>query len=82
MKKNIVIGGYTKEQREKELEKIKIKYSKRCYTFINYIDNGKLKSVAVFEVDETILRKEKSQKLLMIGAFFFLLSIILYIKSS
>ena len=82
MKKNIVVGGFTKEQREKELEKIKTKYSKKGYKFINYVDNGKLKSVAVFEVDENILRKEKSQKLMVIGGFFLLLSLILYIKAS
>ena len=82
MKKNIVVGGYTKEQREKELEKIKNKYSNKGYKFINYIDNGKLKSVAVFEVDENILRKEKSQKLMLLGGFFLLISLILYMKAS
>ena len=82
MKKNIVVGGFTKEQREKELEKIKIKYSNKEYKFINYVDNGKLKSVAVFEVDEYILKKEKSQKLMFIGGFFLLISLILYLKAS
>ncbi len=82
MKKNIVVGGYTKEQREKQLEKIKTKYSNKGYKFINYIDNGKLKSVAVFEVDEYILKKEKSQKLLMVGGFFLLIALILYMKAS
>jgi len=82
VKKNIVVGGMSKSQREKELEKIKSKYSKKGYSFINYIDNGTLKSVAVFEVDESVLRKEKSQKLLMVGGFFLVLSLILYMKAS
>lgn len=29
MRKQIVVGGFTKEQREKELGKIKAKYSKK-----------------------------------------------------
>lgn len=82
MKKSIVIGGFTKEQREKDLEKIKQKYSKRGYKFLNYMDNGALKSIAVFDVDESILRKEKSIKLISLGVFFLVLSAILYIRAS
>ena len=82
MKKNIVIGGLSKSQREKELEKIKTKYSKKGYKFINYVDNGTLKSVAVFDVDDNILRKEKSQKLLLASGFFMLIALILYMRAS
>lgn len=82
MQKEIVVGGFTKEQRLKELEKIKTKYDKKGYKYINYIDNGALKSVAVFDVDEALLRKEKSQKFILLGAFFLVLSVILYIKGS
>lgn len=82
MKKNIVIGGFSKEQREKELEKIKEKFSKKGYEFIEYIDNGALKSVAVFEVDELIIRKEKQKNLFILAGFFLLLSAVLFIKAS
>jgi len=82
VKKNIVIGGLSKSQREKELGKIKTKYSKKGYKFINYVDNGTLKSVAVFDVDDNILRKEKSQKLLLASGFFMLIALILYMRAS
>lgn len=82
MKKSIIVGGVSTEQREKELEKIKAKYMKRGYKFIDYIDNGTLKSVAVFEVDESILKKEKSKKLFIASGFFFLLAIVLFIKAN
>ena len=72
----------SKKQREQELEKVKTKHAKKGYKFINYVDNGTLKSVAVFEVDEAILRKEKSQKLFIIGGFFLLLSLVLFMKAS
>lgn len=81
MKKNIVVGGFTKAQREKELEKVKAKHEKKGYKFVEYIDNGSLKSVAIFEVDEAILKKEKSQKLIGTGALFLILAVILYISS-
>ena len=34
--KNIVVGGFSKEQREKELEKIKTKYEKKVINFRIY----------------------------------------------
>ena len=82
MRKNIVIAGFSKEKREIELEKTKTKYSKKGYTFLDYIDNGTLKSIAIFEVDESIIKKEKSINLMLMGGFFLLLSIILYLKAS
>lgn len=82
MKKNIVVGGFSKEQREKELEKIKEKFSKKGYEFVEYLDNGALKSVAVFEVDEQVVRKEKSKNLFILAGFFMLLSVFLYIRAS
>ena len=81
MKKNIVIGGYTKEQREKNLEKIKEKHTKKGYIFLEYIDNGTLKSIAIFEVDDQIIKKEKSKSLFIYAGFFLLLSIYLFIKA-
>ncbi len=82
MQKEIVVGGFTKEQREQNLEKIKTKFTKRGYKFLKYIDNGTLKSVAVFEVDEKILRKEKSRSLYIMSAFFLLLSLYLFTQSN
>jgi len=82
MRKNIVIAGFSKEKREIELEKVKSKYSKKGYSFLDYIDNGTLKSIAIFEVDEAIIKKEKSINLMLLGGFFLLLSIILYVKAS
>ncbi len=82
MRKEIAVGGFTKEQREKELEKIKIKYSKKAYRFIDYVDNGTLKSVAVFDVDEEVLRKDKAKNLFIAAGFFLLIAAILFIKSS
>jgi len=76
--KNIVVGGFTKEQREKELEKTKTKYGNKGYKFLKYEENGALKSVAVFEVDEAILRKEKSMQLIVIGVGFLVVAAILY----
>jgi len=82
MKKTIVVGGYNEEQRKRNLEKIKTKYEKKGYKYLDYLDNGALKSVAVFEVDELILRKEKSKQLIFIGGCFLVLSLILYLKAS
>lgn len=82
MQKEIVVGGFTKEQREQNLEKIKTKFTKRGYKFLKYIDNGTLKSVAVFKVDEKILRKEKSRSLYIMSAFFLLLSLYLFTQSN
>lgn len=81
-KKPIVIGGFTKEQREKELEKIKAKYEKKGYKYLSYEDNGAIKSVAIFEVDQAILRKEKSKQLIAIGIGFLIISAILFIKAT
>ncbi|RXK07000.1 hypothetical protein [Halarcobacter bivalviorum] len=82
MKKQIVVGGFSKEQREKELEKIKKKYSKKGYKFLNYLENGALKSVAVFEVDEAIIKKEKATNLILLGIFFMAVAAIMYYKAS
>ena len=82
MKKNIVVGGFNKEQRENNLEKIKDKYSKKGYEFFEYIDNGRLKSIAVFDVDENILRKEKQKTLYIYAGFFLLLSVYLYTQGN
>ncbi|MGA1933194.1 hypothetical protein ACH5BF_10825 [Arcobacter sp. YIC-464] len=76
--KNIVIGGFTKEQREKELEKTKAKLSKKGYKFLKFEESGALKSVAVFEVDEAILKKEKSMQLIVVGVGFMIVAAILY----
>ena len=82
MQKEFVVGGFTKEQREKELEKVKEKYLKKGYKFLKYIDNGTLKSVAVFDVDEAQIRKEKSKNLILLGIFFLVISAIMYTKAS
>lgn len=79
--KNIVVGGFTKEQREKELVRVKNKYEKKGYKFIKYLDNGTLKSIAVFEVSASIIRKERSAQLVVLGAGFLIISAILYFKS-
>ncbi|MFA9374575.1 MAG: hypothetical protein ACERKK_10510 [Poseidonibacter sp.] len=81
-KKTIVIGGFNKTQRENELEKTKAKYQKKGYKFLEYIDNGTLKSIAVFEVDNAILRKERSRQLIVIGVGFLIISAILFSKST
>ncbi len=82
MKKNIIVGGFSKDQREKNLEKIKEKYSIKGYKFLEYFDNGRLKSIAVFEVDENILRKEKQKNLYLYAGFFLLLSVYLYMQGN
>ncbi|RXK12074.1 hypothetical protein CP965_09845 [Halarcobacter mediterraneus] len=82
MKKQIVIGGFSKEQREKELRKVKKKYLKRGYKFINYVDNGTLKSFAIFEVEDSIIKKEKATNLILLGIFFMALACIMYFKAS
>jgi len=80
-KKSIVVGGFSKEQRQKELEKVKAKYEKKGYKFINFLENGAMKSVAVFEVSDAILRKERSMQLIVVGIGFMIISAILYMKS-
>ena len=80
-RKNIVVGGFTKEQRDSQLEKIKIKYEKKGYKFLEYVDNGTLKSVAIFEVSDYILRKERSAQLIVAGIGFLIIAAVLYIKS-
>lgn len=80
-KKNIGVGGFTKEQRTTQLEKVKMNYEKKGYKFLEYIDNGTLKSVAVFEVSDSIIKKERSAQLVVVGVGFLLISAILYFKS-
>ncbi|WP_321470742.1 hypothetical protein [Halarcobacter sp.] len=82
MKKTIVVGGFSKEQREKDLEKIKTKYEKKGYKFLEFIENGALKSVAVFEVEKAIVRKEQSKNLILLGVLFLGFAAILYIKAT
>lgn len=82
MQKNIVVGGFNKEQREQNLEKIKLKFTKKGYRFLEYIDNGTLKSVAIFEVDDIIVRKEKAKKLYILAGCFFILSLYLFFKQT
>lgn len=62
-KKTISVSGFTKDQRAKDLERIKKKYKKKGYVFIEYIDDGITKSTAIFEVDEAILKKDKLTKI-------------------
>lgn len=82
MKKAFIVGGFTQKQREKELEKVKDKYSKKGYKFIEYIENGAMKSTAMFEVDASIIKKERSKQLIVIGLGFLLIAAILFIKST
>jgi hypothetical protein len=78
MKKNISVSGLTKNQRLKELEKIKTKYQKKGYIFIEYIDNGMTKSIAIFEISEENLKKNKSTLLKKSVIFFMVLAAIIY----
>ncbi len=78
-KKTITVSGLTEKQREKELEKVKSKYEKKGFKFIEYIDNGMTKSTAIFEVDEAILKKEKTNKIIL---FVIIISVIIYISTS
>ena len=57
MKKNIDIVGFTEKQRLNELEKVKAKYTKKGYTFVDYTDNGMTKSFATFEIDEANIKQ-------------------------
>jgi hypothetical protein len=83
LKKNISISGLTQIQREKELEKIKIKYEKKGYNFVEYRDNGMAKSIAIFDVDESILKKEKPSKILLFFILIFIsLSLAIYAINS
>lgn len=80
-KKTIVVGGFTKAQREKELEKVKKKYQKKGYKYQEYIDNGALKSTAIFEVDDSILKKEKSKQFITFGVILLFVAFIIYPSS-
>lgn len=57
MKKNIDIVGFTQKQRLEELERVKEKYTKKGYTFVDYTDNGVTKSFATFEIDEANIKQ-------------------------
>ena len=57
MRKNIDIAGFTEKQRLDELERVKAKYSKKGYTFVNYTDHGMTKSFATFEIDEANIKQ-------------------------
>ena len=57
MRKNIDIAGFTEKQRLDELERVKAKYSKKGYTFVNYTDDGMTKSFATFEIDEANIKQ-------------------------
>ena len=57
MKKNIDIAGFTQKQRLDELERIKTKYEKKGYKYIDYTDNGMTKSFATFEIDEANIKQ-------------------------
>lgn len=78
MKKNIPVAGITKNQRLKELEKIKKKYEKKGYSFIEYIDDGITKSIAIFEVSDVVAKKDKSSLIKNSLIFLILIISILY----
>jgi hypothetical protein len=82
MKKNISVSGLTKNQRLKELEKIKTKYQKKGYVFIEYIDNGMTKSIAIFEISEENFKKEKFTLYKNISIFFVILIAISFFINS
>ena len=82
MQKNIVVGGFNKEQRENNLEKLKKKYTKKGYKFLRFKENGALKSIAVFEVNENILKRDKAKSLYIVAGIFILLSVYLFVKAS
>ena len=82
MKKNISVSGLTKNQRLKKLEKIKTKYQKKGYVFIEYIDNGITKSIAIFEISEENLKKNKSTLYKNISIFFVILIAISFFINS
>ena len=77
-----MVGGFTVEQRQKELEKLKTKLGKKGYKFLGYEESGSLKSTAVFEVDASVLRKEKSLKLIVVGVGFMAVALIMFLKAS
>jgi hypothetical protein len=60
--KKINVAGFTKDLRLEELEKIKTKYSKKGYNFIDYSDDGITKSFATFEVDDKTLARDNLKK--------------------
>jgi len=80
-KKTITVSGFTKDQREKDLEKIKKKYEKNGYVFVEYIDDGMTKSTAIFEVDEAILKKEKLVKMVLTIVIVFFIALISFSSS-
>lgn len=80
-KKTIQVSGLTKNQREKALEKIKAKYEKKGYIFLEYIDDGMTKSTAIFNVEESLLKKEKISKILKIGIVVIILIMIVLMSS-
>lgn len=67
MRKEIPVIEFSEEKRLQELEKVKAKYEKRGYVFVEYIEKGKANSVAVFEVDEAILKKESKKRNIILG---------------
>ena len=79
-RKPILVGGYTQDQRNKQLEKIKSKYEKKGYCFVEYIEGGPTKSMAIFDVDEMILKKETSRKLILLGVFILIIAALIYPK--
>ena len=81
MKRLIVVGGFTEEQRLKALEKLKTKLGKKGYQFVGYEEAGAMKSTAVFEVGDSVLRKEKAMKLVIVGVGFMVVALILFLKA-
>lgn len=82
MKKNISVSGFTKNQRLQELEKIKSKYEKKSYVFLEYIDDGITNSIAIFEVDEQTLKNEKNTTKITIGIIVVSIIAFIFISSN
>ena len=78
--KPILVGGFTPEQRLKQLEKIKTKYEEKGYKYKEFIEDGRTKSMAIFEVDDAILKKETSKKLILFGVIMLIFAAIIYPK--
>ncbi len=78
IKKTISVSGLTKKQREKDLIKVRAKYEKKGYVFFEYIEDGITKSTAIFNVDESILKKDKKNKIISAVAFIIIISLIIF----
>lgn len=79
IKKTVAISGYTENSRMDQLKKKQSEFMEKGYSFVEYMDNGRSNSYAVFEIDANLIKKDEKNSTIAIWITLFVPIIIIII---